>query len=271
MRRLFRIWLLLLTCIIIAGTVGISRVFGQGGTPPPGSLFPLICSATDYTTVAATALGISAPEVRLALAKGQTLQDLATSKSVDFQKVADAISEARKADIALAVKDGLLTEAEASLMTSSGTPLGDSSDNPAINITTGAGSFPYGVADHNLVNPFLVVAQTLSMSCPDLYKEVQAAKSVVRIAQGKSVKIGQVIDGLLKAYTDALAQDVKDTLITQQQADDKVVPMTESVLVMVGNPNGMLAGGPGGRIVPALPPIPSGGGKLPKATPTPAT
>lgn len=270
MRRTVGLWALVLLSMMIAGSARSAAVLAQGGTPSaPASIFPLICSTTDYTAVAATALGITPAEVRLALVSGQTLQDIATSKNVDFQKVVDAIMAARNADIQQAVKDGLLSASQAALMTSSGTPLGDASDNPAINITTGAGSFDYGVSDHNQVNPFAVVAKTLSTTCPALAADVQSGKSVVRIALAKSIKIGTVIDDLLKAYTDALALDVKDTLITQQQADDRLASVTEAILVMVGTPNGMMEGGPGGRIVPVLPAIP-GGSKLPKSTATPS-
>lgn len=272
MTRILKFSALILLTILVTGVAHPVPAVGQGGTPSPtASVFPLICSATDYTTIAATALGIKAAEVRLAIAKGQTLQDIATSKNVDFQKVVDAIMAARNADIQQAVKDGLLTDAQATMMMTPGTALGGSADNPTINITTGAGSYPYGVADHNLVNPFLVVAKTLSVSCPELYAEVQSGKSVVRITINKKAQIGAVINDLLKAYMDALAQDVTDGLITQAQADERLVPMTESILTMVSNPDGMLTGGPGGRIVPVLPPIPNGGNKSPKLTPTPGT
>ena len=268
MRRTLGLFGLILFSILIAGVVDLVPAKGQGGTPPSGAIFPLICSTTDYTTIAATALGMTAAEVRLAMVSGQTLQDIATGKNVDFQKVVDAIMAVRNADIQQAVKDGLISSGQAASMMTPIAPLGNGGDNPVINITTGAGSFPYGVGDHNLVNPFVVVATTVSMSCPDLYIAVQGGQSVVRIVVSKKASVSAVIDDLLKVYTSALDQDVKDALITQEQADAKVVPMTESILTMVGSPGGLLKGGPGGGLIPVLPAIPGSGNKSPKPTST---
>lgn len=76
------------------------------------------CSTTDVASAAASALGITATELRKDIVAGQSLQAIAQSKNVDLQTVATAIQTASKADIDQAVKDGILTEDEATQLES---------------------------------------------------------------------------------------------------------------------------------------------------------
>jgi hypothetical protein len=71
------------------------------------------CSTTDYAAVVSDALGITATELRKALAGGQSISDLADEKSVELSAVTDAVSTARSADVDAALAAGLLTEDEA--------------------------------------------------------------------------------------------------------------------------------------------------------------
>lgn len=71
------------------------------------------CSTTDYAAVVADALGITAPELRKALAGGQNISDLADEHGVELSAVTEAISTAHSADIDAALAAGLLTEEEA--------------------------------------------------------------------------------------------------------------------------------------------------------------
>ncbi|RPJ02078.1 MAG: hypothetical protein EHM39_02385 [Chloroflexi bacterium] len=71
------------------------------------------CSTTDYASVVGEALGITAPELRQALAGGQSISDLADDNDVELSAVSDAVSAARSSDIDAALAAGLLTEDEA--------------------------------------------------------------------------------------------------------------------------------------------------------------
>jgi uncharacterized protein (DUF433 family) len=62
---------------------------------------------------AATALGISADDLRTELKDGKSIAEVATEKKVDKQKVIDALVAAAKTRLAEAVKNGKLTQAEA--------------------------------------------------------------------------------------------------------------------------------------------------------------
>ena len=66
-----------------------------------------------HLEAAATALGMTSDELKTALADGSSLADVAASKKVAVQKVIDAIVVDEKAEIAQAVTDGKLTQAQA--------------------------------------------------------------------------------------------------------------------------------------------------------------
>ncbi len=74
------------------------------------------CTTTDYADVVAKALGVTAAELRKDIVAGQSLQDIMTTKNLNIQAVVNAIQSARKADIDQAVKDGVLTQDEATAM-----------------------------------------------------------------------------------------------------------------------------------------------------------
>ena len=75
---------------------------GRGG---PGRGFGL--------DAAATAIGISADELRTALEGGQTIAQVAASKGVELSKVTDAMLAAATERVQAAVTDGKMTQAEA--------------------------------------------------------------------------------------------------------------------------------------------------------------
>src|SRR5437764_7960767 len=109
---------------LMLGLVATQPTSAQGPTVPRPP-FPMIagalpteCSTTDYTGIAAKALGMTAPDLRVALISGKTVQDLASSKNVTMQTITDALSQAFKADLDQAVKDGLLTQQQADAITS---------------------------------------------------------------------------------------------------------------------------------------------------------
>jgi len=61
---------------------------------------------------AATYLGVTAAELKTSLSDGSTLAEIATAKGKSVDGLKDALVTAAKADLAQAVKDGRLTEAQ---------------------------------------------------------------------------------------------------------------------------------------------------------------
>lgn len=207
----------------------------------------LVCSTTDYTDVAAKALGMTATELRVALTSGKTIQDIATSKNVALQTVTDALNKARQADLDQAVKDGLIPQQMANMMggnahPNSGQPAtppapsaGLRPGRPFFNIAPFIGRGLFGVSARNVVRPYIAAAQAIGISCPDLVKAMRGGKSIVQVATEKNVQVQTVVDAVVKAYKDALAADVKEGLITQAQADGQSVRLVERVTAMISN------------------------------------
>lgn len=65
------------------------------------------------TSVAATAIGISESDLTAALAKGQTMADVAKANNVDVQVVVDALIADAESELAEQVSSGALTQAQA--------------------------------------------------------------------------------------------------------------------------------------------------------------
>jgi hypothetical protein len=232
------------------GRGGIT-VMRAGGTVNP-------CSTTDYTDVAAKALGMTATELRVALASRQSLQQIATSKGVALQTVTDALLAARKADIEQAVKDGILTQAQADLLlqvpadpaaqptaqppAAPGQPGGRGGRDGRGDGRMGRPGVRILMADHfvrglvsarNTVKPYPIAATALGMSCADLVKAAQAGQSVAEVAASKGVALQTVTDALTKAYTEAIDKDLAEGLIAKVQADAQKADLINRVLRLV--------------------------------------
>jgi hypothetical protein len=124
----------------------------QPGRPSIGVQAFNACTATDYGDVVAKAIGITAAELRKDIVAGQSLQDIVAAKKVDIQTVAAALQAARKADIDQAVKDGVLTQDEATAMetvpaapgSNASAPNGGNGNAPNGNNGNGPNSVPGG-------------------------------------------------------------------------------------------------------------------------------
>jgi hypothetical protein len=274
---------------MIAGATGIGAASAQQAAPGSGTPtgpngagnranpgLALTCSTTNYTDIAAKALGITSPALRLALVSGKSLSDLATSKAVDLTTVQTALKTAYEADLAQAVTSGLITQTEADQITKrlDSMPAAAATPNAAAtpvatqaapdangNHRPGAGgpndtNGPRGpqdgvgflrIADRNQVSPFIIAAKAIGVSCPDLVKAVEGGQSIAQVATSKTVTAQVVIDALTAAEKAALAQDVTEGLITQAQADKQTANITARVTQMVNNTGMMGRGGPNGQ------------------------
>jgi hypothetical protein len=89
---------------------------GTGTNPadcgPGGGLGPDHEAVSD-TSVAATAIGISESDLAAALRQGQTIAQVAKAHGVDVQKAIDALVADANDEIATALKNGAITQAQA--------------------------------------------------------------------------------------------------------------------------------------------------------------
>ncbi len=114
----------LLAALVVVGVVGATSVFAQSSTTTPvpnqgkwlggGQGHGL---GTAELEAAAKVLNMTSDELSTALQSGKTLEQIASDKGVDFTKVQAAIQAAHltemRAQIAQAVKDGTITQANA--------------------------------------------------------------------------------------------------------------------------------------------------------------
>ncbi|GAB4556028.1 MAG: hypothetical protein OHK0023_27900 [Anaerolineae bacterium] len=264
---------------LLAGALIISPAAAQGGgdrggrggmmgDPRGGRMFggalPSVitaCSSTDYTAVAATALSMTAEELRVALSSGQNLLEIASSKNVEVTTLLEALNTARTADIDQALKDGLITEAQATALKNMlsgqmmqpgqgnqppavGTPQAGQpgqrgrGDQPRIFIFRGRGNAAFaGISGRNTVKPYVVAGSALGMTCVDVVKGAQAGKSIAELAAEKGVALQTVVDALTKAYTDALDKDVAEGLIAKVRADAARADIVNTVLRLISQDN----------------------------------
>jgi hypothetical protein len=114
----------LLAALLVVGVIGATHAYAQSSPTPQfngrgpgdgGRGGPHLGQVE--LDAAAKVLGMTSDELSTALQSGKTLEQLATDKKVDIQKVKDAIQAAHvtemKTSIQQAVKDGKITQANA--------------------------------------------------------------------------------------------------------------------------------------------------------------
>ncbi|MCS6870371.1 MAG: hypothetical protein NZ571_02835 [Anaerolineae bacterium] len=233
---------------------------GRGGAFGLAGVGALIaaCSTTDYTSVAAQALSMTPTELRVALASGNNLVQIAAQKSVDIAKVEEALRMARLAEVDKALADGLITAAQAeqlkALLNQTATPQvtpmppGLRGRGERHGLLIGRVNLFAGISPRNAVKPYIVAAEALGMSCPELVKAAQAGQSIAQVAIAKGVSLQTVVDALSKAYSDALAKDVQEGLVAPARAQAIQAQIVNNVLRIISHPHGRFGVG-----VPRLP------------------
>lgn len=277
--------------VVLAGAVAMALAFQQGSPSLAqgggGFRRPSIdaqafnaCTTTDYAGLIAKTLNVTPATLRKDIVNGQTLQDIATAANVDPQTIVSAYQTARQADIDQAVKDGVMTQDEATALEATPAPAAtQAATAPARPGGPGGGRGPgggpaaaqfpdvsnlrfliqqvegtpsapsggfggggiglgIGAGTFNLVKQYEVAAQPLNMKCTELVKTLitPPGQSLSALATSKNVDPKTISDALTKAYTDALAQDVTDGLITQAQSDELAPLVTQAVTAFVSNP-----------------------------------
>ncbi len=239
------------------------------------------CTTTDYAGLIAKTLNITPATLRKDIVNGQTLQDIATGANVDPQTVVTAYQTARQTDIDQAVKDGVMTQDEATALAATPAPAATQAataparpggpGGPGARPPGGGAQFPdisnlrfliqqvegtpsapgggggfggggiglgIGAGTFNLVKQYAVAAQPLNMKCTVLVKALitPPGQSIATLATAQKVDPKTISDALTKVYTDALAQDVTDNVITQAESDQLTPLIAQAVAAFVSNP-----------------------------------
>jgi len=171
----------------------------------------------DDLAAAASYLGVSTSDLMTQLQAGKALAQIANATSgKSAAGLIDALVTHEKAELAQAVKDGRITQAQADQI--AGT-LKDRFTN-LVNGTLPAR--PFGDHGHGLGpgDDLAAAASYLGISSSDLMTQLQAGKTLAQIANATSGKSAAgLIDALVTHERAELAQAVKGGRITQAQAD----------------------------------------------------
>jgi ferritin-like protein len=201
----------------------------------------------DNMTAAANTIGVSKAELLAALKSGQSIAQVAQSKGVDVNKVITAIIDPEKAELAVKVQAGTITQAE------SDRRLAIMTERVTAGVNRPGGPGQPGRGEKGPGPKLSVAATALGISEADLKTALQSGQSLAQIAQTKGVDVNKVIDALVADARADLAAKVKAGAITQAQADERAATLTQRVTDMVnhtgplGGPDGKGPGGQGGR------------------------
>lgn len=222
----------------------------RGGAPNWAGIGFVInaCSTTDYTSVAAQALGMTPTELRVALASGLSVSRVAAQRGVDIATVQEALRAARLAEVDQALADGLIAQSEADLFKAllnnqlpqvpPMAPRGRRE--PPARTPIGRINLLAGVTPRNTIKPYIVAAEAMGMSCAELVKAAQAGQSIAQVAGSKGVALQTVVDALSKAYSDALAKDVQEGLVAPARAQAVQEQILNNVLSLMARPHRQL-------------------------------
>jgi hypothetical protein len=201
----------------------------------------------DDLAAAATYLGITQAALQTQLESGKTLAQIANATSGKSEAgLIDALVAAEKAELAQAVKDGKLTQAQADQLTA-GLQARFKQQVESTRPAGGPGpGFGHG---HGPGDDLQAAATYLGTTVDALVTQLQSGKTLAQIANATSGKSAAgLVDALVAAEKAELAQAVKDGELTQAQADQLATGLTARATAQV-NGTGFPGGhdGPGGH------------------------
>lgn len=212
----------------------------------------------------ATALGMTEAELRTELEAGKSVADVAAAKNVSLDAVTNAIVDARTQELAQAVTDGKLTQAQADALISNLklTLPGQLQTKmvPGLQRDWDGGRGGRGHGDKGggirTGAQLATVATALGVTQAELWTELQAGKSVADVAAAKNVALDTVINAIVAEQTAALQLAVTNGRLTQAQADERIASLKANLPTLLAQP-GLFQRGPG-RVpnAPAATPAP---------------
>ena len=98
----------------------------------------------------------------------------------------------------------------------------------------GLGRGNWGGPDNSLV---AVAAKVLGMEQTALVAELNAGKTIADVAAAKSVALDKIVAAFVQPHIDWLNQAVKDSKITQAQADQSIAAMKANITAKLSAPH----------------------------------
>ena len=248
------------------GTLAFSgSVSAQSQNPPAATASPLTpgkrspggvggfkmrfgTQANSPMAVAAKLLGIDEAALRTELQSGKTIADVAQAKGVDSAKIISAIVDAQKADVAQAVTDGKLTQAQADQILANAETHAANHVNTTAPMGRGGHGGERGAKFGNPANaPLAVAAKAIGIDETALRTELQSGKTIADVAKAKGVDSAKVVTAIVDAHKADVAQAVTDGKLTQAQADQMLANSQARATDLVNGkaPTGRHIGGRG--------------------------
>lgn len=206
----------------------------------------------------AEVIGITADELREQLVAGATIAEIAEANGTSIDDVADAIVAQMETHLADHVADGDLTQEQADARLADSDDRIDDLLNGTLPLGGGRGGArgpgghggPGGMDGFGQRGPGMPfgadLEALLGIDGTELMEQLQAGSTVAEIAEANGVSTDELIETMVTAITDHLADAVADGYLTQEQADERLVQATERVTDMV-NGEAFGAGGFGGH------------------------
>ena len=165
------------------------------------------------------------------------IDDAAGQLGIEPSELSDALKEALKNRVDQAVEDGRLTEEQADALKERI----DSGDAPLIFGGFGGPGFGHGHFGH--FADLDAAATYLGLTEAELRAELEDGKTLAEIAKAEGKSVPGLVQALVKAANERIAEAVADGRLTQAQADELEADLEERITDLV---NGELHGpGPG--------------------------
>jgi len=221
-----------------AGVLGITS-FASAQISGPSSAPQVIEASASARqaplAVAATALGMTEAELRTELEAGKSIAQVAETKNVDLQVVADALIAQHKAHIAEHVTEGKLTQAEAdeklANLEARITEMVNKTGLPMKGGPEGKGG--HGGKLGHIKAASEEVAAVLNLTTTELAAQLREGKSLAAIAEAQDVDINKVKEVLTAEFKAHLDEEVAAGKLTQAEADEKLAKFESRLNDMV--------------------------------------
>jgi lipoate-protein ligase A len=183
---------------------------------------------------AATAIGITAEELRTELQAGKSIADVATAKGVSIDKVVEALVAEVKAHLDEEVASGEHTQEEADAkLAEAKTRITEMVNNPGLPAPKGHGGESgrgHGMKGGKGLD---AAATAIGITADELRTELQAGKSIADVATAKGVSVDAVIAAMVADVKAHLDEEVASGEHTQEEADAKLAEATTRITEMV--------------------------------------
>ena len=187
--------------------------FGRGRGPRSGSgMFGDGLIHDEMISILAGKLGLTADELNTRLNAGETIADIASEKDMSVVEFRQLMLDAHTEAVALAVKNGTITQEQADWFKSRpGTERGS-----GMGMGQGNGLFGEGLIHDEMVT---ALAGKLGFTADELESKLDDGTTIAQLASDKGLTVVEFRQLMTDARNEAVDLAVKNGTITQAQAD----------------------------------------------------